>query len=104
MQFTYDTLGGQLTFGPAFNKTFLEEVFRLQEAIEAIGQNESAGIQNICFAPMISENEERKLSNCAIQSVFGYFQNSWKEFNSESEDPITGAKSTYLNKMDKCLS
>lgn len=104
LQFTYETIAGTLQFGPAFNKTFLKEVFRMQEAIEAIGQQKSAGLENICFAPMVKANEERELSDCAVQSIYGYFENSMEKFEEVNVDPTTGFNITYLDKLDKCLS
>lgn len=89
-------------FGPVFNKTFLESVFKLQEAIEQLGKNNSAGLERICFAPMASENDQPDVSNCVVQSLYGFFGNSMEEFN-ESEKDDSGFTVNYLNKLDDCL-
>lgn len=99
-QITHKTKAGLLTFGPAFNKTFLEEVFKMQQAIEGIGKNES-GLANICFAPMTADNEEPNVSQCVVQSLFGYFENSMSKFNESHEED--GFTINYLNKLDKCM-
>lgn len=91
-----------MKFGPAFNKEFLLEIFRLQQSIEQIGQSESKGLENICFAPMTYANEKTKLEQCTVQSVFGYFQNSIENFLNTYDDD--GYEINYLNKMEKCLS
>lgn len=35
-QVEYETADGQITFGPVFNKTFLETIFKLQEDIQLV--------------------------------------------------------------------
>lgn len=102
-QFTHKTLTETWQFGPAFNKTFLLEVFRLQEAVEQLGQSTSNGLEMICFAPMTYAYEKQTLDKCTVQSIFGYFQNSIEIFLLNSTD-IEGNDDNYLNKLDKCFT
>ncbi|XP_055525163.1 NPC intracellular cholesterol transporter 1 homolog 1b [Wyeomyia smithii] len=95
------TSTGNLTFGPAFEKQFLLEVFALQEQIEQIGQEEGAGLEHICYAPMTASGEQTVLSECTIQSVFGYFQNSYEKFEDVYED-FEGLEVNYLNTINDC--
>lgn len=92
---------GNLTFGPAFNFDLLTQVFQLQEQIEALGQETDEGLDKICFAPMLYPNEEPVLSKCTVQSVFGYFGNSWIEFN-RTGTTSQGFINNYLDKMVTC--
>lgn len=79
----------------------MKEVFELQQIIEKIGQNDSMGLENICFAPMSHDGDERDVSQCTVQSVFGYFSNSIEKF--ERSVTIGGYIENYLNILDKCL-
>lgn len=96
-------MGGQLNFGPAFDKKFLEEVFRLQQSIEQIGHNgnDSKGLEHVCIALMASSDAKPDISNCVVQSLFGYFGNSINKFLEEYEEE--GYTINYLNKLDKCI-
>lgn len=69
-----------MTFGPALNKTFLIEVFKLQMEVEALGYKEGHGLDKICFAPVVYPGQEPTLKDCTVQSVFGYFQNDLNSF------------------------
>lgn len=91
---------GNVTFGPAYDKEFLLEVFALQEQIEQIGQEDGAGLEKICFAPMTAAGKETVLSECTIQSVFGYFMNDYDKFNSVTDRE--GFEVNYLNVINDC--
>ncbi|XP_053681579.1 NPC intracellular cholesterol transporter 1 homolog 1b [Sabethes cyaneus] len=97
----HTTAAGNLTFGPAFEQQFLLEVFALQEQIEQIGQEEGAGLERICYAPMTASGKQTVLSECTVQSVFGYFQNSYQKFNEVYVD-FEGFEVNYLNKINDC--
>lgn len=85
-----------------FNQTFLEAVFQLQEQIERLGEN-GMKIENICFAPMVTEESEKPtVSQCVVQSLYGYFNNSME--NLFETDKENGYVTNYLNKLDKCLT
>lgn len=99
----HETAGGRLVFGPVFNVTFLKAVFKLQQDIERIGQDESAGLQHICYAPMTSIDEQPSISRCVIQSLFGFFHNDMDEFEKVKPDVDPKYNLTYLNTLDKCL-
>lgn len=82
-----------MEFGPAFERDFLLEVFKLQKEIENLGQSENEGLEKICFAPVTQVGEETKLFQCTIQTVLGYFENDLEKFK-EAED--------YLKTIDTC--
>lgn len=88
---------GNVTFGPAYEKSFLLEVFKLQETIQAIGVDEGKGLNNICFAPMLYPGEKATIDNCLVQSIYGYFQNDMDLFENEYKDE------DYLNHLEDCL-
>lgn len=88
-------------FGAAFNQTFLEAVFQLQESIDQLGEND-VKIEKICFAPMATSTENLTVSQCVVQSVYGYFKNSVEKFR-ETKIDDNGFINNYLNKLDKCL-
>lgn len=67
------------TWGPVFHRDFLLEVLDLQLAAERLvakNKNKTISLLDICSAPLAPLNK-----NCAIQSIFGFFQNdrSWFE-------------------------
>ncbi|XP_062539405.1 NPC intracellular cholesterol transporter 1 homolog 1b [Armigeres subalbatus] len=97
----HPTTAGNITFGPAFDKDFLLAVFELQDQIEQIGQEEGAGLEKICYAPMTAAGQETTLSECTIQSVFGYFQNSYSSFHSNYTN-VQGYEVNYLNTINDC--
>lgn len=71
---------GNRTFGPAMNKEFLIEVFKLQLEIEKIGTEEGKGLDKICFAPVVYPGQETTAADCTVQSILGYFQNDLDKF------------------------
>ncbi|KAJ8956647.1 hypothetical protein NQ318_014001 [Aromia moschata] len=98
----HNTSDGIITFGPAFNDTFLKAVLGLQEKIKAIGQNKSYSLDKICFAPLRSEGQtETSVEECVIQSIWGYYQDSIETFDSTGEDP-NGYKTNYLDQFMTC--
>lgn len=78
----------------------------MQQIIEQIGQNDGKdkGLEHICFAPVTYAGEKPTLDHCTIQSIFGYFGNSFDEFNKSSEDFDTGIVRNYLNRIDECMT
>ncbi|XP_044253215.1 NPC intracellular cholesterol transporter 1 homolog 1b-like [Tribolium madens] len=83
------------TFGPAFNATFLKEVFKLQSLIENITLNDGSGIESICLAPLVTVFSGSKDVNvCAVQSLLGLFGNNATKI--EEDD--------YVETFIKCLS
>ncbi|XP_063704530.1 NPC intracellular cholesterol transporter 1 homolog 1b [Culicoides brevitarsis] len=96
------TPNGNLTFGPAFNKTFLLEVFALQDALTALGSSTGEGLEKVCYAPVTQVGKTTKRDDCVVQSLFGYFQNDYDTFNEEDEDD-DGFVTNYLNTMDTCM-
>lgn len=71
--YTYQKSDGSVksaSFGPAFNQSFLLQVFDLQKELESLSvMNPSSGrkitLENICFKPLDKD--------CATQSIFTYF-------------------------------
>lgn len=91
-----------MNFGPAFNKDFLFEVFQLQQDLEQLGQSEGKGLDKLCFAPMVQVGETTKLTQCTVQSIFGYFKNDIRRFNS-STTLSDGFVYNYLDVLANCL-
>lgn len=75
----------------------MKSVFELQQTIES----ELDGLENICFAPMTEAHAIPDISNCVVQSLFGYFGNSMETFDKVYEE--NGKTMNYLNHLDKCL-
>ncbi|XP_055296529.1 NPC intracellular cholesterol transporter 1 homolog 1b [Sitodiplosis mosellana] len=97
----HSTAAGSLQFGPAFDREFLQEIFRLQQSIEEIGRDDSKGLEHVCVALMASSDAKPNISQCVVQSLFGYFGNSMEAFNSSHEE--NGYTINYLDKLDQCL-
>ncbi|KAK9512612.1 hypothetical protein O3M35_000999 [Rhynocoris fuscipes] len=92
----HTTSGGVIEFGPAFNKEFLLAVYDLQQKIEKI-----PGLTDVCFAPLSNGMKAKKLSECTVQSIWGYFQNDIKFFNeTHVENNYTV---NYLDQIYKCM-
>ncbi|XP_013112245.2 NPC intracellular cholesterol transporter 1 homolog 1b [Stomoxys calcitrans] len=100
--FTHLTPDGEITFGPAYEKSFLVEVFKLQEAIQQIGMEEDKGLNKICFAPMLYPGQKAKIDDCLVQSIYGYFQNDMEFFETDYKDE-EGYDINYLNHLEDCL-
>ncbi|XP_070495795.1 NPC intracellular cholesterol transporter 1 isoform X3 [Chironomus tepperi] len=99
---THETSSGVVTFGPVFNNTFLLKVHELQESIKEI---DGGSLKNICFAPLRSPyiDEEVDVSQCVVQSVWGYFQDSIDTFEDTSTDP-DGFTVNYLDRFLECFN
>lgn len=78
------------------------EVFKLQEAIEAIGMEDGLGLDKLCYAPVLYPGQKGTVKNCVVQSVYGYFQNDLDLFEKEYQED-TGFSGNYLNHLDDCL-
>lgn len=102
LQFTHNTSAGILTFGPAFEKNFLKEVFLLQEQIQSLTTENGVTLADVCYAPMVYVGETVTIDNCLVQSIYGYYQNDMDGFDREYEDS-NGYTNTYLNQLEDCL-
>uniref|UniRef100_W8BF01 Niemann-Pick C1 protein n=1 Tax=Ceratitis capitata TaxID=7213 RepID=W8BF01_CERCA len=100
--FTHNTSTGVLTFGPAFEKSFLKEVFQLQQQIENLVTENGVTLADVCYAPVLYPGETATTDNCLVQSIFGYFQNDLDEFENEYTDSY-GYINNYLNQLADCL-
>ncbi|XP_076168069.1 Niemann-Pick type C-1a isoform X2 [Ptiloglossa arizonensis] len=87
----HNTSNGPITFGPVFNSSFLMAVYQLQEEIKQIVTPNNYTLANICFAPLTSPfTGPQKVSQCVIQSVWGFWQDSVANFNETiNEDNYT---------------
>lgn len=93
----YNTTEGSYTFGPVFNRTFLLEVHKLQQQIEALGSPDN-GLDKVCFAPLVSKFKgPPKVSDCLVQSVWGYFGNKPYKLNRRPNPD------SYFEKLQKCF-
>ncbi|XP_030752069.1 NPC intracellular cholesterol transporter 1 isoform X3 [Sitophilus oryzae] len=99
----HNTSVGNVVFGPAFNDTFLKEVLNLQEQIKALGAGTEYSFENICFAPLRNVGDEPSLDQCAIQSIWGYYQDSIETFDATDQDPA-GYEINYLDAFLSCAS
>uniref|UniRef100_A0A2H8TMY4 Niemann-Pick C1 protein n=1 Tax=Melanaphis sacchari TaxID=742174 RepID=A0A2H8TMY4_9HEMI len=83
----YNSSEGTYTFGPVFNRTFLLEVLKLQKQIEGLQSSPNNGLEKVCFAPLVSKfNGPPKVSDCVVQSVWGYFSNKPYHINRTNND------------------
>ncbi|XP_060521524.1 NPC intracellular cholesterol transporter 1 isoform X2 [Cylas formicarius] len=98
----HPTSNGNVTFGAAFNDTFLKEVLALQQRIKAIGSNTTHGFERICFAPLRNAEDIPTLDQCAVQSIWGYYQDSVEVFDETDVDP-DGFELNYLDTFLKCV-
>lgn len=75
---------GNVTYGPAFNRSFMREVLRLQNhiehSLEAHVDGKNVKLYNICNKPLAPDN-----LNCNIQSILNFWQNDESKFNSSVE-------------------
>ncbi|XP_053981855.1 NPC intracellular cholesterol transporter 1 isoform X2 [Hylaeus volcanicus] len=83
----HNTSNGPITFGPVFNDSFLLAVYELQEGIKQIVTPNNYTLANICFAPLTSPfTGPPTVSQCVIQSIWGYWQDSIANFNSTNDE------------------
>lgn len=92
----YPTPTGNVIFGPAFNEEFLLKVFGILEDIKKL---DDGSLKDICFAPLRSPyTVDFYIEDCAIQSVWGYFQDELYNFKSNDNNV------NYLDKFIRCLN
>lgn len=102
-EIVHNTSNGRITFGPAFDKDFLLNVYDLQEKIKALGSNTSNGLDKICFAPLSAPyTGPPKVSDCVVQSLWGYFQDDVGTFEGTGIDG-NGFQVNYLDRLVKCF-
>ncbi|KAK9885215.1 hypothetical protein WA026_010720 [Henosepilachna vigintioctopunctata] len=99
---THNTSDGLLYYGPAFNDTFLISVLDLQEKIKKIGEDTDHSLDKICFAPLRSVGETNTdVSECMVQSIWGYYQDDESIFRETGEDP-NHFVTNYLDQFNMC--
>ncbi|XP_043595088.1 NPC intracellular cholesterol transporter 1 isoform X5 [Bombus pyrosoma] len=83
----HNTSNGPVIFGPVFNDTFLKTVYKLQEEIKKITTPNNYTLANICFAPLTGPfTGPPTVSQCVIQSIWGYWQDSVEAFDYTTVD------------------
>lgn len=83
----HNTTSGPVTFGPVFNREFLLEVKNIQDKIQNLSLSPNhTKLEDICFAPVTLGSEPVQPSQCAIMSVWGYFDS--EEFDSKYLDQL----------------
>ncbi|CAG9824583.1 unnamed protein product [Phaedon cochleariae] len=98
----HNTSDGIITFGPAFNDTFLKSVRELQEKIKAVGEGTPYSFDKICFAPLRKEDQsDTSVEECVVQSIWGYYQDDVDNFDETGFDPLH-YPTNYLDKFIKC--
>nr|CAD7194277.1 unnamed protein product [Timema douglasi] len=98
----HNTSNGPITFGPVYHREFLLAVKKLQEKIEAIGASDGGGLEKICFAPLTSSfTGPTIISQCTVQSIWGYFQDDMSLFN-ETDTDAEGFTVDYLDHIKAC--
>ncbi|KAK2584243.1 hypothetical protein KPH14_006655 [Odynerus spinipes] len=81
----HNTSNGPITFGPVFNENVLMYVYDLQEKIKSIVTPSNYTLSDICFAPLRNAfTGSPTVNECAIQSIWGYWQNDVELFNDSS--------------------
>ncbi|XP_066999010.2 NPC intracellular cholesterol transporter 1 [Anabrus simplex] len=98
----HNTSDGPIEFGPVFHKKFLETVLDLQQKIESLGHNESNGLEKICYAPLTFQFEQTRVSQCVVQSIWGYYQNSLDTLESLTEEDSENFEVNYLDHFKRC--
>ena len=83
----HNTSNGPITFGPVFDEDFLLTIFELQEEIKKIEISANRTLADICFAPLSSPySGPITVSECTIQSIWGYWQDDVDGFKRTSTD------------------
>ncbi|KAI4456062.1 npc intracellular cholesterol transporter 1 [Holotrichia oblita] len=98
----HNTSNGVIEFGPVFNASFLLAVLELQEAIKNIGAGTDHSFEKICFAPLRTSGQvELSTDECAVQSLWGYYQDDIEVFE-ESDEDDNGFEVNYLDRFISC--
>ncbi|XP_049817202.1 NPC intracellular cholesterol transporter 1 homolog 1b-like [Aethina tumida] len=88
--FNFNNTGDIITLGPAFNATFLKEVFKLQQGIENITYDSENGLEKICYAPLRTPfTETETINDCTIMSLLGTLQNDYDAIENNTEESIS---------------
>jgi len=67
-----------------------------------IGSGEGSGLEKICYAPLTSQfTGPPRITQCVVQSVWGYFQDSEEIFD-DTETDAEGFVVNYLDHFVKC--
>lgn len=77
-------------------------MFELQEKIMQLGMDDNAGLDKICYAPMLYPGVTPTVDDCVIQSIYGYFQNDIEKFQNSYVDS-NNFTVNYLNQLEDCL-
>ncbi|GFO29707.1 niemann-pick c1 protein [Plakobranchus ocellatus] len=84
-----------------FDKSFMHQILSLQNSIENIEASHDGDVvtlSDICFAPLAPDN-----TNCTIQSVFNYFQNSPDMLDKIGYDQYGWESADYRDHLIFCV-
>lgn len=95
-QIVHNTSNGPYTFGPVFDREFLTKVLDLQEGIKEINAN-GTQLKDICYAPLSDDGSEIDVSQCVVQSIWGYFGDDRERLDDHDEDNGFNVSQIYLN-------
>ena len=101
LQIVHKTSDGPIVFGPVFKEEFLLTILELQEEIKKITISGDRTLADICFAPLSSPSSETTVSQCTIQSIWGYWQDDVDTFNSTDLDK-NNFTVNYLDHFKAC--
>lgn len=82
-----------VTFGPAFEWNFLRNASQLQKQLQDLKDERGRGLEKSCYSPFT--DNATHVSQCLIQSIFGYRQNSFPAVDETDEENI--------DHLDDCL-
>ncbi|KAF8767940.1 NPC intracellular cholesterol transporter 1 like protein [Argiope bruennichi] len=91
-----------ISWGPVFQQDFLLAAFKLQEQVEnltATLDGTPIHLKDICLAPLKPLNTE-----CAIQSLFGYFQNKIERFYNKTDYLFHFKRCSLADKTIACFA
>lgn len=98
----HNTSDGVVKFGPVFNSDFLKIILELQQNITNLGAGTDFSFDKICFAPLRNKWQKSTSNDeCAVQSVWGYYQDDVDTFDETDEDD-NGFEINYLDHFLVC--
>ena len=98
LQIVHNTSDGPTTFGPVFHRDFLLKILELQEDIKGLITDNNHTLADVCFAPLTNDfTGPTRIDQCAIQSIWGYWQNDIDTFNATEDDGVN-----YLDHFKAC--
>lgn len=81
------------------NLTFMQFLYWLLRYISFSDTDFS--LDKICFAPLRNNNDKTVVSECVVQSIWGYYQDDEDIFDETGLDP-KNFTTNYLDKFNIC--